>query len=124
MFDFFYWVETPGISTDHQVSIEKRRIQRLLYFSLFSQSIFRIYQDAITQTESFVEVYDDVQWILMASINKYASGENLGLHHIRDQILMALKFKWQRFIFLFLHYSFNGIISRIIQQKTACKNSN
>ena len=35
-----------------------------------------------------------------------------------------LKFKWQRFIFLFLYYSFNGIISRIIPQKTACKKSN
>ena len=35
-----------------------------------------------------------------------------------------LKFKWQSFIFLFLHYSFKGLISRIILQKTACKNSN
>ena len=32
-----------------------------------------------------------------------------------------LKFKWQRSIFLFLHYSVKGIISRIITQKTTCK---
>ena len=36
----------------------------------------------------------------------------------------VLKFKWQRSILLFLHYSFKGIVSRIIVQKTACKNSN
>ena len=36
----------------------------------------------------------------------------------------VLKFKWQRFIFLCLYYSFNSIISRIIPQKTECKNSN
>ena len=34
-----------------------------------------------------------------------------------------LKFNWQRFIFLFLHCSFKCIISGIIMQKTACKNS-
>ena len=41
----------------------------------------------------------------------------------RNWPLYLLKFKWHRFIFLFLHYSFNGNISRIIPQKTACKNS-
>ena len=36
----------------------------------------------------------------------------------------VLKFKWQRFTFLFLHYRFKGIVSRIIMQKTAYKKSN
>ena len=36
---------------------------------------------------------------------------------------LHLKFNWQRFIFLFLHCSFKGIVSRIIMLKTACKNS-
>ena len=36
----------------------------------------------------------------------------------------SLKFKWQRFTFLFLHYRFKGIVSMIIMQKTAYKNSN
>ena len=35
----------------------------------------------------------------------------------------SLKFKWQRSLFLFLHCSFKGIISRIIVKKTACKHS-
>ena len=42
---------------------------------------------------------------------------------ILSKEIQPLKFKWQRFIFLFLHYSFNCIISRIILQKTARKNS-
>ena len=46
---------------------------------------------------------------------------------IRDRVLSVpvhCLFKRQRFIFLFLHYSFKGIISRIIPQKTARKTSN
>ena len=67
-------------------------------------------------------------WAICYLINRLGTSLNIvvvfRIIFINRQRSYITKFKWQRFIFLFLHYSFNGIISRIKPLKTACKNSN
>ena len=56
--------------------------------------------------------------------NNLSRGQNGRVSRVSGNktfFFLALKVKWQRFIFLLLYFSFKGIVSRIIMQKTACK---
>ena len=64
-----------------------------------------------------------IQIVAKKNLSRGAKRKGQSVFRKQDIFFMALKFKLQRFIFLLLYFSFKGIVSRIIMQKTACKNS-
>ena len=85
--------------------------------------IFQQNEKEITDEYKYLGIYLGRSGSFVAAKKHIADQANKALFSLLKKI-RNLKIKWQRLKFLFFHYSFNGIISRFIPQKTACKNSN